>query len=509
MADPPKTVSITANHQIESLKKNMLVDGFSDFVVQHWDSAGRRLSRGSYLNARLECEDPARERDVQILDFFTHFATSPFSYNHPMIFADEDFLDRLRRVATEKPSCADFYWPEMAVFVEAMERVAATPQCHKMFFIEGGALAVENALKAAFNWRVRKNIKLGICDEDDQNQMTGQKVICFDEAFHGRSGYTMSMTHTNDPRKYKYFPKFDWFRIPPPAMKFELNGDEKDPEVRKLREDLALDEVRRILKENPNDIAAVVIEPIQSEGGDNHFSHRFLKGLSDICHDPATETLFILDEVQTGFGLTGQMWCHQHFAGVVPDIIAFGKKFQVCGILAGGRILEEDAHVFDQDNKEGKSRINSTFGGNLTDMFRCTRYLEILEEPIDGRKLLSPDPASDGERGLIEEHGVLLLDGVRKIGHSYRDLISNPRGRGLMVAFDLPDEDLRDDLFQRLLSGSHANMLEAAEAGVKHMLVLKCGPRSLRFRPHLDVSAYEIVEALSILEERVAQLKKS
>ena len=151
----------------------MLVDGFSDFVVRHWDEAGRRLSRGSYLNARLVSEDPARERDVQILDFFTHFATSPFSYNHPMVFADDDFLEHLRTVATEKPSCADFYWPEMADFVEAMEKVAATPQCHKMFFIEGGALAVENALKAAFNWRVRKNIKLGICDEDDQNQMTG------------------------------------------------------------------------------------------------------------------------------------------------------------------------------------------------------------------------------------------------------------------------------------------------------------------------------------------------
>jgi L-lysine 6-transaminase len=151
-------------------------------------------------------------------------------------------------------------------------------------------------------------------------------VIHFRQAFHGRLGYTLSLTNT-DPIKHKYFPKFKWPRIHNPAIKFPLNEEN----LKKVQEEeqLALNQIKDAIKEYGHNIAALIIEPIQAEGGDNHFRKEFLVALREICDE--NEIMYIMDEVQTGIGLTGKMWAHEHF--VKPDIIAFGKKSQVCGIL--------------------------------------------------------------------------------------------------------------------------------------------------------------------------------
>ena len=230
---------------------------------------------------------------------------------------------------------------------------------HHLFFIEGGALAVENALKAAFDWKARKNLAAGRAD-------AGSQVLHFRDAFHGRSGYTLSLTNT-DPVKIEYFPKFPWPRVEQSGA--ALPGRRARARRRAPRRGaVARRDPTRVRASNPHDIAAIIIEPIQAEGGDNHFRPEFLRALRQIADE--NELLLIFDEVQTGFGTTGRWWCFEHF-GVEPDIIAFGKKTQVCGMAATRRLDEVD-NVF-----QVPSRINSTWGGNLVDMVRCRRIIEV------------------------------------------------------------------------------------------------------------------------------------
>jgi len=293
-------------------------------------------------------------------------------------------------------------------------------ELRNMFLIEGGALGVENALKAAFDWKVRKNMAKGAKKE------TGHKVIHFRRCFHGRTGYTMSMTNT-DPVKTMYYPKFDWPRVTSPAIVFPLD---EHLEQAVEAENQAKREIEEAIRRDGDDIAALIIEPIQGEGGDNHFRMEFLRYLREVTAE--NDIIFICDEVQTGVGLTGKFWAFEH-AGIVPDIIAFGKKLQVCGMLASDKINEVES-VFKMP-----SRINSTWGGNLTDMVRATRYLQVIDE----------EGLVDNARD-VGAYFVSSLDGLRE---KYPGTVSNTRGRGLMCAFDLPDGDAR----KKVLAGARAN----------------------------------------------------
>ena len=196
----------------------------------------------------------------------------------------------------------------------------------------------------------------------------GKQVIHFSRCFHGRTGYTLSMTNT-EPVKTDLFPKFHWPRVHNPAVTFPLT-EERLEQVRR-EEELSLNQIKDAFRQNVDDIAAIIIEPIQGEGGDNHFRPEFFRALRQLADE--NEAMLIMDEVQTGIGMTGKMWAHQHF--VEPDMIAFGKKTQVCGFLCGRRIEEVTDNVF-----AVSSRLNSTWGGNLVDMVRAGRYLEIIEE---------------------------------------------------------------------------------------------------------------------------------
>src|SRR6185436_11782582 len=163
----------------------------------------------------------------------------------------------------------------------------------------------------------------------------------FERAFHGRSGYTMSLTNT-DPRKVAFFAKFPWPRIISPTVDFSFPEPERTARVAE-KERLTETQMREVLKRKSQDIAAIIIEPIQGEGGDNHFRGEFLRTLRRLCDE--FEALLILDEVQTGVVLTGRMWAYQHF-GFEPDILVFGKKLQVCGIMVSRRIDDIPDNVF-------------------------------------------------------------------------------------------------------------------------------------------------------------------
>lgn len=431
-----------------ALGRHMLADGFE--LVLDLDR-----SEGSYL------VDAVSGR--RYLDFFTFFASNPVGMNHPKI-NNEEFIRKIGRVALHKPSSSDLYTVEMAEFVETFFRVAVPDHFKYVFLIEGGALAVENALKVAFDWKVRKNFAKGYDRE------VGDKVIHFRHAFHGRTGYTMSLTNT-DPTKTDLYPKFtDWPRVLNPAARYPLSGENLDRTLEAERASIA--QIMAAIDTFNDEIACMILEPIQGEGGDNHFRPEYLKELRRICDEH--EILLIFDEVQTGMGLTGAMWAHQAL-GVTPDIISFGKKTQVCGILAGERVDEVPENVF-----HVSSRINSTWGGNLVDMVRFTRYLEIIDE-----------------EGLVENARVMgeyLKSRLEDLERDFPSIISNARGLGLMCAFDLPTTHERDTLRK-----------ECYERG---MMVLSAGDRSIRFRPALNVGRAQIDEAATIIRAALAEMRK-
>ncbi len=419
----------------EILSKHLLADGFP--IVMDMEK-----SHGYYL---------VDQKGDQYLDLFSMFASVAIGYNHPHLLAQKEFLGKM---AINKPALSDIYPKEFADFMEVFERVAMPKELQYCFFIAGGTLAVENTLKAAFDWKTRLNLAQGIEKEASQ-------VIHFKEAFHGRSGYTLSLTNTKDPRKYMYFPKFNWPRITNPKLTFPVTETVLQGVIEK--EKMAIREIRNALVQHPNDIACIIIEPIQAEGGDNHFRKEFFQYLRDICDEH--DILLIFDEVQTGIGLTGSMWAYQHI-GVVPDLVAFGKKTQVCGLLANKDKFDRvEKHVFQES-----SRINSTFGGDFTDMMRFKLILEVIEQ----ENLIE----------LITQKGAYFMQQLETLA-IHHPQISNIRGQGLFIAFDFENEQVRDQFIK--------------DAFAEKLILLGCGKLSIRFRPHLNILMEEIDAAIAIM----------
>jgi len=436
-------LKINPKNTRDVLSKNILADGFDPIM-------DLENSHGSWLVDEVTGKE--------YLDMFSMFASGSVGYNHPMILSN---IDLLSKSALFKPTLSDVYNTYYADFVNTFNEIAIPSYLKHAFFIEGGSLAVENALKIAFDWKVRKNI------ENGKSENKGSQIIHFKQAFHGRSGYTLSLTNTSDPRKTMYFPQFNWPRIDNPYLSFPLTKDViKDV---KQKEDLAISQIHDAIQKNPDDIAALIIEPIQGEGGDNQFRDEFFIKLRDICDQE--EILLIFDEVQTGIGITGKMWCHEHYS-IKPDILAFGKKTQVCGALAGNRIDEVDKNVFKES-----SRINSTFGGNLTDMVRFKIILDIIKQ----EKLVVN----------AEKQGLYLQSKLHDLSEEFPGYISNTRGLGLFAAFDLPSGTERDEVWNKLMENN--------------LLILVSGDQSIRFRPHLNVKSEDIDIAIDIISKCVKE----
>ncbi len=437
---------LTPEEVFPTLNKHLLVDGYSEVVVD------LQKSEGNYIFDSLSGR--------KYLDMFSYFATAPIGHNHPAMH-DAEFQEKILSVAIMKPSNSDFYTTEMAEFVQIFSKYAIPEHLPYLFLVSGGALAVENALKAAFDWKVRKNFQKGTKEEK------GTQVIHFRQAFHGRSGYTLSLTNT-DQKKTKYFPKFDWPRIINPTISFPFNETNLEKVI--ALENQAIDEIKAAIQRRGDDIAAMIIEPIQGEGGDNHYRKEFFQELRTVADE--NEILLIFDEVQTGIGLTGKMWCYEHF-GVNPDMLVFGKKTQVCGFLCSKRIDEVEDNVFHES-----SRLNSTWGGNLVDMVRFRKYLEIIM-----KEKLIENTRDVGEYFLTE---------LLQLQDEFGDTVKGVRGRGFMIAFDLPSGEIRN----QYLTKTYENGL----------IALPSGARSIRFRPSLNLPRELVDETLKILRKSLADV---
>ena len=428
-------ITVAADQVFPILRDNILVDGFHIVI-------DLQKSHGSVMVDALSGKE--------YVDCYSFFASLPIGHNHPKLM-DAGFRASLLSAALSNPANSDVYSREYAGFVKIFREIAVPDEFRYLFFVAGGTLAVENAMKAAFDWKVQLNRSRGI-------KGGGDKILHFREAFHGRSGYTLSVTNT-DPTKTRDFPKFDWPRISNPKIHFPM-----DATLVAAAEAQSAEEIEAAFKSDPHGIAAILIEPIQGEGGDNHFRPEFFRQLRAFADEH--DALLIFDEVQTGVGATGTMWAYQQM-GVTPDILAFGKKTQECGIMCTRRIDEVEGNVF-----HVSSRINSTWGGVLANMVRGARYLQIIKEDN-----LVENAARVGE---------VFLQELRKLESEF-PAVTNARGRGLMLAFDLPDGEARNKLRERCW-----------DAG---LATLSCGTRTLRFRPPLTFTVEDVAKAVAILRK--------
>jgi L-lysine 6-transaminase len=431
-------ISVPADQVFPVLRENILVDGFHMVI-------DLEKSHGSIMVDALEGKE--------YLDCYSYFASLPVGHNHPKM-RDEAFRQSLMVAALSNPSNSDVYSREFAAFVEIFRDIAAPAEFPYLFFVAGGSVAVANAMKAAFDWKVQRNRARGIGGG-------GDKILHFREAFHGRTGYAVSVTNT-EPLKVRDYPRFDWPRVSNPKIQFPL--DEASVVAAEAQ---SIDEIHAAFDRDPHGIAGILIEPIQGEGGDNHFRPDFFRELRTIADE--RDALLIFDEVQTGIGMTGSMWAYQQL-GVTPDILAFGKKTQVCGMMSTRRVDTVETNVF-----RVSSRINSTWGGNLVDMVRCARYLQIIVE----------DRLVDNAAKV----GRVFLEGLARLQTEF-PRVSNVRGRGLMLALDLPDGEIRENIRRRCWD--------------EGLAVLVCGPRSIRFRPSLTFSEDDTERALDRMRRVLA-----
>jgi L-lysine 6-transaminase len=430
----------------ERLAEHMLVDGFP-IVLDLAKSHGSRL-----VDARDSTE---------YLDFYTFFGSAPLGMNPPGLFDDPTTRSELVEAAANKPANAEVPTVQLAEFVTTFTRVLGDPALPHLFLIEGGALAVENALKCSFDWKSRRNEAAGRSPE------LGTRVLHLRHAFHGRSGYTLSLTNT-DPVKTDRYPKFDWPRISSPAVRFPLEAHRAEVEA---AEELALAEAKAAFEAYPHDIACFVAEPIQCEGGDRHLRSEFLLAVQDLCHQ--YDALFVIDEVQTGAGATGTPWCYQQL-GLAPDLVAFGKKVQLGGVMAGRRVDEVAENVF-----RTPGRIDSTWGGNLTDMVRSRRLLQLVEQT-----------GAIANAATVGQH---LLARLVELEQAWPKAVSNARGRGFVAAIDLATRELRSSVLTTLW-------------GEEHVVAFGCGERTLRLRPALSMTADEVDAGCDAMNRVVGRL---
>jgi 4-aminobutyrate aminotransferase / (S)-3-amino-2-methylpropionate transaminase len=403
-----------------------------------------------------------------LLDVYGHIAAVPIGYNHPALM-DAWKSGAFDWAAGFRPALGIMPPPE---WVEIVEKIGAVAPAGlpRLVTVTTGSEAVENAFKAAFIAFMRRRRGGASWSEDDarlcmtnaQPGVNSLKILSFEGGFHGRSLGALSATRSKAIHKLDV-PAFAWPVVPFPAAKFPLN--ENVHENSQL-EAACLQAVGEALDADP-DIAALIVEPIQGEGGDRHASPAFFRALRELLS--ARGVYFIVDEVQTGAGATGTFWAHEAWGlSDPPDFVTFSKKMQI-----GGFFYREEHAVPET------YRIFNTY---LGDPLRGAQLAVILDVI-----------AKDGLVAHTKRTGDKLLAGLLELQSRYSDVLSQARGVGTHCAIDVKDTATRDAIIGRVRQ-------KGLEAGGS-------GDRSIRFRPPLVFGSRHVSLALELLDAAVAGSK--
>ncbi|HMV65843.1 MAG TPA: aminotransferase class III-fold pyridoxal phosphate-dependent enzyme [Myxococcota bacterium] len=419
-----------------------------------------------YQDARRSLGNYLVDADGNVLlDLYGHIACVPVGYNHPDLLAAWrggrfDWAAGYRPALGVAPS---------AEWVDVVERAlmgAAPAGLGKVYTVTTGAEAVENAIKVAFiAWmrRVRgapRPEDLAACMRNAQADANRLQVLSFEGAFHGRSLGALSLTRSKAIHKLD-FPAFDWPVAPFPASRFPLDAHAEENAAAEAR---SLEAVEAAMRAGA--VAAVIVEPVQAEGGDRHASPAFFRALQALCRERGA--CFIVDEVQTGLGATGRMWAHEAWGlPEPPDVVTFSKKMQLGGFYLRDELFPAEPY-----------RIFNTF---LGDPLRGAQLEVILE-------IVRRDHLVEATRLT----GDFLLAELGALQERHPGLVSQVRGAATFAAFDLPDGATRD----RLLHGMRQRGLEAGGSG----------DRSVRFRPALVFAPRHVAEAVERIDDALRTL---
>lgn len=403
----------------------------------------------SIFNIRIDFEKSHdsyiydKNSNRHFLDFFGLYSSLPLGYSHP-IFKGEGFRKELNRVAGIKVPNCEVISDEAREFLQQFSKHKAMSGYRYFHFCCTGALAIEAALKNAI----------------DQKGAKKPVIISLKESFHGINSYGGFVTDRFFPVSTRLdgLPQPEWCcKIYNPKIIYKGN---------KIDEDAAKKGMERFIKEfadyldkyGPENIAALLIEPVQSTYGDNYFSREFFNLIRRLCDEH--KVCLIFDEIQTGFGATGEIWYFQHL-NIEPDIVVFGKKSQVSGIM----VKENFSKTF-----ETPVRLEVTWDGDLVDMVRSKYVLKAYEE----YKIMDN----------VKKRNKELIDGLKDISG-----LQNIRAAGLLVAFDFKMQKDRDLFFNRAVE--------------KRFICNKTRDITVRFRPNLNISSEEVQEALRIINSSV------
>uniref|UniRef100_A0A6P7FJJ9 (S)-3-amino-2-methylpropionate transaminase n=1 Tax=Diabrotica virgifera virgifera TaxID=50390 RepID=A0A6P7FJJ9_DIAVI len=410
--------------------------------------------------------------DNVLLDTYMNIATIALGYNHPAIldtFKDPRHIKcMINRSALGVFPCMD--WPSR------MENIlkSVSPKLPKIQMMMCGACSNENAVKQAFvAYRMRERGNKDFSDEEKQSSIFNQppgsphlSILSFNGAFHGRTLGILSATHSKPIQKLD-FPSFNyWPTANFPVYKYPLEENRRE---NKEIDCLCLEEVKEIFHRQKKcaPVAGVIIEPIQSEGGDNHASAEFFKDLQQICKD--NFAYLIMDEVQTGCGSTGKFWCHEYFdLPCPPDFVTFSKKMQAAGYFYSDAVKV----------KHG-GRIFNTWMGDQGKAI----ILEAILNTIKCQNLLDQ----------VNTSGRNLLCGLKDLEHEFTPLIDSVRGRGTFIAYNVKDEKTRDAVVIKLKK----NGIQAGGSGT----------RTIRLRPALVFQEHHGDIYLEILRKVLKEIK--
>ncbi|KAH7035775.1 aminotransferase class-III [Microdochium trichocladiopsis] len=383
------------------------------------------------------------------LDVYSQIASVPVGYNNPAMLAAAQSPDVISALVN-RPAIGNFpsrWWND--ILREGLLRVAPAGT-DKIFTAQSGSEANELAFKAAMMlWRRRERgegvawtqEEIESCLDNAKPGSPDLAVLAFKNSFHGRGFGSLSCTRSKAVHKLD-IPAFNWPKADFPVLQYPLDKHEKENAAEEKR---CLEQVEMLITSWHCPVTALIIEPIQSEGGDNHASPAFFQGLRDIT--AKHNVVFIVDEVQTGFGATGKFWAHEHWhLSSPPDMITFSKRAQCAGYFFGNEKLVPDTAY---------RQFNTWIG----DPARVVMSKAIIHEILD--KNLVEKSARVGEK-LWAELELLALD--------YPELVQNLRGKGkgAFLAFDTREP--------------------AALVGKMRSLGINigtCGTRTVRLRPML------------------------
>ncbi|HLC59575.1 MAG TPA: aminotransferase class III-fold pyridoxal phosphate-dependent enzyme [archaeon] len=369
----------------------------------------------------------------KFLDFNSNVCSCPIGYGHPEIV---QLIEKIAKSGAHKVAGQDFFTEEQSQLAQKLLSIMPS-NLNKVFFISTGTEAVENAIKLSFRKRSEALKK-------QPNELFG--ISCYG-AFHGRTLGSLTFTYSKNVHK-KGYPELNVKRI-----KFKTEDDKEN-------------EIKDVIRENPDEVAFVITEVVQGEGGYNIASRKFIRELRE--ETERYRIPLIIDEVQSGLGRTGKWWGFENY-GIVPDFVSSSKALQV-----GATIFNEKF-----DPKE-QGAVSSTWGGgSRIDLAVGLKTIEIIER----EKLLKN----------AEDMGKYILKRIKDWEKDYQGVVVNTNGLGLMLRVEFDTKENRNFVEDKAFKDG--------------LLLLGCGQKTIRLAPPLSIMEDDIDKGLDIMENQIKKIK--